>query len=46
MRAEEDKSHLKVIQVHEIQLKKDLSELLRGSVEETLNDLLDVSDLV
>ncbi|PNV71399.1 transposase, partial [Leptospira inadai] len=41
MRAEEDKSHLKVIQVDETQLKKDLSELVRGSVEETLNALLD-----
>ncbi|RHX77393.1 IS256 family transposase [Leptospira yasudae] len=41
MRAEEEKSHLKVIQVDETQLKKDLSELVRGSVEETLNALLD-----
>ncbi|EQA35487.1 hypothetical protein LEP1GSC047_1778 [Leptospira inadai serovar Lyme str. 10] len=41
MRAEEDKSHLKVMQVDEAQLKKDLSELVRGPVEETLNALLD-----
>ncbi|PJZ51247.1 IS256 family transposase [Leptospira adleri] len=41
MRAEEEKSHLKAIQVDETQLKKDLSELVRGSVEETLNALLD-----
>ncbi|PJZ64638.1 hypothetical protein CH371_17885 [Leptospira wolffii] len=41
MRAEEEKLHLKVIQVDEIQLKKGLSELVRGSVEETLNALLD-----
>ncbi|XDD48755.1 IS256 family transposase [Leptospira sp. WS92.C1] len=41
MRAEEEKAHLKVIQVDETQLKKDLSELVRGSVEETLNALLD-----
>ncbi|MFB5652895.1 hypothetical protein ACE5IS_19840 [Leptospira wolffii] len=40
MRAKEEKSHLKVIQVDETQLKKDLSELVRGSVEETLNALL------
>ncbi|PJZ59730.1 IS256 family transposase [Leptospira adleri] len=41
MRAEEEKAHLKAIQVDETQLKKDLSELVRGSVEETLNALLD-----
>nr|WP_244939962.1 hypothetical protein [Leptospira adleri] len=41
MRAEEEKTHLKAIHVDETQLKKDLSELVRGSVEETLNALLD-----
>lgn len=37
----EEKSHLKVIQVDENELKKNLSELVRGSVEDTLNSLLD-----
>ncbi|EKO52409.1 hypothetical protein ACFMPM_01995 [Leptospira kirschneri] len=41
MRAEEEKTYLNVIQVDEAQLKKNLSELVRGSVEETLNSLLD-----
>ncbi|WP_276329221.1 hypothetical protein [Leptospira adleri] len=34
MRAEEEKTHLKAIQVDETQLKKDLSDLVRVSVEE------------
>ncbi|RHX90239.1 hypothetical protein DLM76_20460 [Leptospira yasudae] len=32
MKAEEEKTHLKVIKVDETQLKKDLSELVRGSI--------------